>query len=171
MGFLKYYKLSVETGNIALEESPDVLTGAKAKYYIRDTSKCIDPNRLYVYALFVFGGGIAIQYVGEIVTLDDVIYSSIYIKDHGGGESGEDVVARLWINNGKLMLTTPVTEDNKTGKNEEDETDETNKQTSSDKMEEYTDTKTKFGEEIANPINQITQNNNFELGDLDEPFG
>lgn len=166
VGFIKYYNLFVKSGNLSLEESEEVLAGAKAKYYIRDTSKCVDPNRLYVYAIFVFDGGIAVQYVGDVTTLDDVIYSSIFIKDQGGGEGGADAVARLWINQGKLTLTSPVTEDNKKGENKEEE----GKEVENQKLPQYTDTKTKFGEETSNPINQITQQNKFKLGDLDDPF-
>lgn len=169
VGFIKYYNLSVKNSNLALEESEEVLTGAKAKYYIRDTSKCVDPNRLYVYAIFVFDGGIAVQYVGDVTTLDDVIYSSIYIKDQGGGKDGKDAVARLWIDQGKLVLTSPVTEDNKTGETGETEESKKTKQEDST-LPQYTDTKTKFGEETVDPIKQITQHNKFELGDLDNPF-
>ena len=162
IGFLKYYNLFVKENDLALEESNDVPSSARAKYYIRDTSKCVDPNRLYVYALFVYDGGIAVQYVGEVTSLDDVIYSSIFIRDERGKQDGSDAVARLWIDNGRLTLTTHVTEENKTGKTEDESTTDS-------ESEEYTDTKTKFGEQTNDPINQIIQGK-FELGDLDEPF-
>ena len=154
VGDIKFFLLSVENSDLVLSESEKILAGAKAKYYLRDTSPCVDPNRMYVYALFVFDGGIALQYVGDITTADDVIYSSIFINNKGGGEQGEDVTARLWINKGELTLTTPVTEDNKTGKNEEEEEDK-NKTDGTIEQNEY-DASTAFGEETNDPIDNIS---------------
>lgn len=148
-GETRYYNVMVENEDILLKQSQDPLLNAKAKYYIKDTSKCVDPNRMHVYAMFVFEGGIALQYVGDVSSLDDVIYSSIFLKDYNseGEETGK--TARLWVNNGKLALTIPVTEDNPTGKTEEEE----NSSSNSGKTNKYTDTETKFS-----------------LENLDDPF-
>ena len=96
---------------------------------------------------------IALQYVGDVATLDDVIYTSIFIKDQMKDEEGNDIVTRLWVKDGKLALTYPVTEDNKTG---EEKKSEEEQEEGGHKIPPYTDTEKKFGDEEENPIDRLT---------------
>ena len=171
VGDIKYFNLNTNNGDLILTESTEILTNAKAKYYIRDTSPCKDPNRLYVYALFVYDAGIALQYVGDVATLDDVIYTSIFIKDQMKDEEGNDIITRLWVKDGKLALTYPVTEDNKTGEEQKTEEEQKAEEEEGAKVPQYTDTKTKFGEEEDNPIDKLKQKYQNVLDEADDdPF-
>lgn len=175
VGDLKYYLLTVEKSEMKLTESETALTGAKARYYIKDTSPCINPTYMHVYAVSVFNAGIAVQFVGDVTTVDDTIYSSIFIKNKGAEPDGSDAVARLWINKGVLTLTEKVTQDNPTGKTEEDEEDK-NKTDGDTTTEEY-DPSTAFPEETTNPVDKVVNENepNQEIPEneslLDDLFG
>lgn len=170
IGLLKFFDLSVVNEDLKLNKTETPHGKPKAKYYLRDTSNCVDPNRLYVYALFVYDAGIALQYVGDVMSVDDVIYSSIFLKaktENDDGESDpeqEDAVARLWVKNGSLALTVPVTEEDKKGEGDEEDEAEENESA-------YTDTETKFENGISTEdLSQKITEPAFELGDLDEPF-
>jgi hypothetical protein len=172
IGDIKFFNLTVENSALTLTEIKETLANAKAKYYIKDTSPCVNPTYMHVYAVFVFDAGLAVQFVGDVVSVDDVIYSSIFIKNKGGGEAGEDAVARLWINNGVLTMTERVTEDNKTGKEETSEEDKN--QTTGDVESDKYDPSTAFGEETQMPptVNhQTPQRPEVNESLLDDLFG
>ena len=80
------------------EELPD---NPRQKILISDSSNCFDEHRRPVYALFIYDGAMAWQYIGGPGEADDVVYPGVYVTNTD--EQGNVTPMKLYIYNGELM--------------------------------------------------------------------